>query len=221
MGDTLFRMDAAKEHRQVRLHLASRSPRRRELLREAGLVHSAEHPGIEDSTLEPGAVTPEQWVAALAFLKASAGLEDLQRRGERTPPLVLGADTACVKDGKLFGTPTTRDEARAMLRSLREGDHEVVTGVALLDPARRRRTMLVDRAKVRLGALTNDAIDRYVESGAWEGKAGGYNLRERLEAGWPLAYEGDHTTIMGLPMRKLARVLVKLETEQPRPGHAA
>jgi septum formation protein len=214
-------MEAAPESRTIRVHLASRSPRRRELLREFGVVHSAEHPGIEDSTLEPGAVSPEQWVAALAYLKASAGLEDLERRGEAPPPLVMGADTACVKDGKLFGTPATRDEARVMLRSLREGEHDVVTGVALLDPRRRRRTMLVDRAKVRLGALSDDAIDRYVDSDAWQGKAGGYNLRERLDAGWPLTFQGDHTTIMGLPMRKLARVLVKLETDQPRPGNAA
>jgi septum formation protein len=57
---------------------------------------------------------------------------------------------------------------------------------------------------VTWGDVDDDAIDEYVASGQWRGKAGGYNLEERLEAGWPIECEGDPTTVMGLPMRRLA-----------------
>lgn len=180
--------------------------------------------------LTPGEVTPAQWVASLAYLKAWAGamLPEAKSGGGH---LVVGADTTCVLDGKMLGTPTTAEEAEAMIRAfaqqvdLPDGTttktshagklHEVLTGVAIVDlrsldnqaPLPHTRTVFVDSASVRMGVLTDSQISEYIASGEWKGKAGGYNLAERLAAGWPITYEGDQTTIMGLPMERLSKVL--------------
>jgi len=196
--------------RRRRLLLASQSPRRRSLLADAGVGHDAAHPGVDDGVLAPGAVTPTAWVAALAYLKARAGLAGLERStpdGER-PTVVLGADTVCVVQGRLIGQPRDGAEAEATLRSLIAHSaggrgHEVLTGVALLCAETGQRELFVDRAEVRFGDPGEDELRAYLESGQWAGKAGAYNLAERLDAGWPIEYDGDPTTIMGLPMSRL------------------
>ncbi|MCC6678473.1 MAG: septum formation protein Maf [Phycisphaerales bacterium] len=191
-----------------RIHLASRSPRRQQLLREHGLEFEARHPGFEDSDLQPGRVTPPQWVAALAYLKAAAGLAQLPATArDEAPPIVLGADTACVQGDRLIGTPRNADEAREMIRALRDGAHDVITGVALIEPASGRRLLFADTARVEVGHLSDAQIEEYILSGDWRGKAGAYNLSERLAAGWPIRYTGDPATVMGLPVRRLLRLL--------------
>jgi len=189
------------------LLLASRSPRRRWLLTQAHIAHEAVHPGFDDAILIPGDIrSPSQWVCALAYLKAWTASHTASHR------LILGADTACVMDGRMIGTPRDADEARAMIRDFTDRDHEVVTGVALID---RRgtisvRTLFSDLAHVRMGSLTDEAIETYIASEQWMGKAGAYNLLDRLGAGWPIEYTGDPTTIMGLPMNALVRRLSAL-----------
>lgn len=208
-------------HRKLPILLASRSPRRRLLLEQWGFEHIALSPGFEDGMLTPGEVTPAQWVASLAYLKAWAGamLPEAKVDGGF---LVVGADTTCVLDGKMLGTPSTALEAEAMIRAFAGPDmdshggnreHGVLTGVAIVDvrasdaPFPHTRTVFVDTARVRMGALSDQMIREYVESGEWKGKAGGYNLAERLAAGWPITFDGDQTTIMGLPMERLSKVL--------------
>lgn len=195
--------------RPPKLYLASRSPRRRELLAGAGIEHEPVSTGVDDADLTPGPVKPEQWAAALAYLKARAGAEAARSAGGTHEFTVLGADTVCVKDGAMIGQPGDAAEARRILRLLSGGGHEVVTGVALVGVGvgGGGRAIFVDRARVRVGELGESRIDRYVASGQWRGKAGAYNLAERLADGWPIEYEGDPGTIMGLPMRALARWL--------------
>jgi septum formation protein len=195
---------AAEPRLRRHLVLASQSPRRRELLLEHGLEHEAVHPGIDDATLEPTVGVPaEQWVSALAYLKAMAGASACD--GDS---LVLGADTTCVKvsvDGtEVLGTPRDVKDAERILRRLSDGTHRVVTGVAIVDAATGVREMFTDSATVRVGRLSEEQIEVYLRSGDWKGKAGAYNLRERIAAGWPIEFDGDPGTIMGLPMRLLA-----------------
>lgn len=189
------------------LLLASRSPRRRTLLTDAGISHEAEHPGFEDGVLKPGHVSPSAWVMSLAFLKAWAKARTLTQR--RT---VMGADTTCVLKGNMLGTPRDADEAGSMLRAFRRGPHEVITGVALVESTTGRRRLFADRAVVTFGELADADIDTYVASGEWQGKAGAYNLAERLSAGWPITFQGDASTIMGLPMGVLSRELEQFRT---------
>lgn len=184
-----------------RLVLASTSPRRTQLLRDRGLDHEVRNPGIDDGRLRPGrAATPASWVASLAYLKARAGADQ-----EPDGTLVLGADTICVHDGRIIGQPRDADEARRTLLAFEGRHHEVYTGVALIESS--RRDIFVDRARVRVGELGSERIESYVASGMWRGKAGAYNLGERLAAGWPITFEGDPTTVVGLPMTMLTQRL--------------
>lgn len=190
------------------LHLASQSPRRRQLLTEAGLPHAVIHPGLDDGELAPGAVAPADWVMALAYLKASAGAATLAAQGHEAHA-VLGADTVCVVDGRIIGQPKDAAHATQIIHDLADREHDVLTGVALVDTARSRRDVFFDRARVRVGAIPPHELHAYVQSGAWRGKAGAYNLFERIDAGWPIEYDGDPTTIMGLPMARLTDALAR------------
>jgi septum formation protein len=206
--------------RLPRLVLASQSPRRRQLLNESGLAHEAVHPGVDDGILATGDVPAGQWVAALAYFKAAAGADavDAEARAAREGGLlVLGADTVCVHGSELLGQPRDAEDAAQMLRKMEDASHDVVTGVALLwvsTAGDRRRELLVDRARVRVGPLGPARIDEYVATGEWSGKAGAYNLSERMAAGWPIEYDGDPTTIMGLPMRALLARLEQAAAER-------
>lgn len=184
-----------------RLILASRSPRRRELLREAGIEHEIRlAEGMDDSDLIPGDVSPENWVASLAYLKARAVADLLQ---VDTHAVVLGADTVCVLRGQIIGQPTDRGHARRIIKSFEETVHGVLTGVALIDQHGVVMSLFIDRATVRMGRIGDDAIEAYLDSETWRGKAGAYNLFERLDAGWPIEFDGDGSTIVGLPMGAL------------------
>ena len=218
--DDLSRMSATTPSSGLRptfprLLLASRSPRRRSLLTEAGIQHVATHPGFDDSALVPTGVSAAEWVTALAHLKAAAGVE-LAKHSD-SPRLVLGADTTCVQGNAFLGTPATREEAERMLRSLVQAQHIVVTGVAIIDSLTSRRWLFADSALVRWGAVSDEAIRQYLSTDEWHGKAGAYNLRERVDAGWEIEFDGDPTTIMGLPMRLLTRELPRIVSELSNP----
>jgi len=190
-----------------RIVLASRSPRRRSLLAEAGIAHEAAAPEFDDAGLRPGAVTPEQWVASLAYLKAWALARGV---AAEIATLVIGADTACVVDDELIGTPVDRAGAEAMLRRFTGRTHDVVTGVAVIETDTGRRHLFAERASVAVGAIHETDLAQYLDSGEWAGKAGAYNLSERVVAGWPITFERDPTAIMGLPMESLRAVLRKI-----------
>ena len=189
------------------LWLASRSPRRRQMLEQLGITLQVRAPDFDDAVLQRGGVSPAWWVLALAYLKARR-VADLLRPSVSSG-IVLGADTVCVRDDEILGQPCNADDARRMLRLLRNAEHETITGVCLIDLARGggARTLLFDRARVRVGNLTNEQIEHYIASGDWRGKAGAYNLSERIDAGWPIECAGDPDTVMGLPMRKLKAIL--------------
>lgn len=186
------------------LLLASTSPRRRELLAEAGVSHVARSPGVDDADLRPGDVSPAQWVAALSYLKARAGIE---ASADIEPGVVLAADTICVLGDRIIGQPRDAADAQAIIRSFEGCAHEVMTGVTILDARSGARDLFVDRATVWVGEIGDESIETYIASGEWKGKAGAYNLTERLAAGWPIRFEGDPTTIVGLPMRRLLQRL--------------
>lgn len=200
---------ARTPERMTRLVLASGSPRRRAMLEHAGIDFEVRPAPIDDGELDPPPrVDPPAWVMALAHLKARATLDACQREPLQGV-IVLGADTVCVHGGAITGQPSSRTHARAMIETMRDATHEVLTGVALLSAAGDTRDLFVDRSVVRVGAIDDDEIERYLDSGAWAGKAGAYNIADRRAAGWAIQYDGTEESIMGLP---LARVLERLET---------
>ena len=185
--------------------LASSSPRRREMLTQAGVEHKVVPATIDDGQLNPGQIgSPEQWVAALAYLKAISSSRTFEDNSIDGQVVVIGADTVCVHDGQIIGQPRDREHARQIIEQMSDATHEVLTGVAILDPTGARRDLFVDRSVVTVGKIPSDEIESYLDSMLWEGKAGAYNITERLAAGWPIQFDGDESSIVGLP---LARVL--------------
>ncbi|MEM9416232.1 MAG: Maf family protein [Planctomycetota bacterium] len=203
------------------LVLASQSPRRAQLLRDAGLAFTQHAPPFADPD-QPEETQPhslpeaEQYAAGLAMQKALSMVQQVEHHA-----LILAADTLCVSmspgmTGTLIGKPTGRADAKAMITGFMNRDHAVVSGVALLEMNAGQtvdgsaRTAFAETARVTLGGVPDDEIERYLDSGGWEGKAGGYNLFDRQDAGWPITVTGDPTTVVGLPMRRLVDVLAGL-----------
>lgn len=190
---------------QPGLVLASASPRRRALLAEAGFAAEIEPADIDDGALALGAVGAFDAAPALAHLKARRVFGARRVRG--APPVwILAADTVCERDGAVLGKPADLDAARAMIRSLESRRHAVVTGWCLAGPDGSLRIGR-DIAWIEIGALPADDLERFLEEGAWRGKAGGYNLPEVVARGWPVRCEGDPETVVGLPVRRLAPLL--------------
>ncbi len=200
--------------------LASASPRRRLMLDAAGydvFVHPSD---LDDAHLRRGAVSPVAWVMALAWFKArrvAVMIEQLDQsaRTFELPPVILGADTVCVHDEKILGQPRDEADARRMIELMRNATHCTLTGLCLLDMSSGRRFLARDRAEVAVGDIGDEQIEAYVRSGHWRGKAGAYNLSERLEAGWPIQCRGDPATVMGLPMRKLPQWIERFRSVEP------
>jgi len=190
--------------RRRRLLLATKSARRRRLLEEAGIPFEPVGAAIDDGPLTPGACPPRHWAAALALLKAEAARRSIEAHDDS---LVLGADTIVVSGDEIIGQPVDEADAERIIRRLANRRHRVISGAALVESATGRRLLLADEARVRVGRIDDDSLRNYIESGGWRGKAGAYNLSERLEAGWPIEYEGDPATIMGLPMHRLLPIL--------------
>lgn len=188
--------------------LASASPRRRTMLTDAGIKHRVHPAQVDDGDLIPGASTcPQAWVAALAYFKAVSSARTIEDEAFGSKIVVLGADTVCVQDGEIIGQPADRAHARAIIEQMSNDTHEVLTGVAIIEPVGGRRELFVDRSIVTVGEIPDHEIELYLDSEHWRGKAGAYNITERLAAGWPITFTGDETSIVGLPLsRTLDRV---------------
>ncbi len=198
--------------------LASTSPRRRQLLTEHGLRFSVLDPGIDDGKLyTPSNLQPAHWASSLAYLKATAAVRVARAQQLSIAPgtLVLGADTVVVKHNRMVSKPVDAADADSMIRSLRSGSHRVFTGVALVCPASGRRHLFADYATVTVGDVPDDTLAAYIASSQWSGKAGGYNLFERIAAGWPITWQGDATTIVGLPITALLTALHRFSVASP------
>ncbi|RMF46544.1 MAG: hypothetical protein D6751_04845 [Deltaproteobacteria bacterium] len=198
----------------VKLILASRSPRRALLLSEAGYRFTQANPPYEDPPHPEanGPATPHELARQLAYQKAMS-LRDHVEPGS----VILAADTLCVgHDGRLLGTPTTARQARDIIEHFIQQTHTVITGVALLNDAMTEPMTFADEAQVTLGQLNKVQLDEYLASDMWRGKAGGYNLFERQQAGWPLTVTGDPTTVVGLPMKELVPRLRELGVHPSR-----
>ncbi len=186
-----------------RILLASGSPRRRLLLEEAGFEVESRVPKIDDADVRFSETIPCRIVISLAWFKAS----QIGWKGDEALAMVA-ADTVCDLDGTVLGKPHSREEAENMLRAMFERGHVTRTGVCVRSTD--SRFLFDDSSVVRLGTPSEDDLRNYLDSGEWRGKAGGYNLADRIAAGWPIECEGDPTTVMGLPMRRLVPILEEL-----------
>ena len=181
----------------VRVVLASASPRRRELLRQICPRFDVVPSEIEE-TLAGGPTT--EAVAGLALRKARAVAA---RAGGA---VVLAADTVVVLDGTALGKPAGLEEARDMLRRLRGREHEVVTGVAVVDTRTGREAVRSVVSQVCMAAYSDAILDAYVASGAPLDKAGAYAIQD-LGGALVERLTGSYTNVVGLPVEETRRLL--------------
>jgi septum formation protein len=180
----------------MRLVLASTSPARRALLDALGVPYSAEAPGV-DEDVPPG--TPvEDAVRMLALRKARAVA------ARHPDALVLGADQLAEVDGRVLGKPESRDAARAQLGALLGHAHQLLTAVALVGSGDEQ--LELDVVTLRFHALGAQELERYLDTEEWRGCAGGYRIEGRGQA-LVSALDGDRTSVQGLPMLPVIRML--------------
>jgi septum formation protein len=181
------------------LILASSSPRRKQLLAEAGYRFTviAPHPSAECGVCS--GETPPEMVARLAYQKAG----DVAGRIDHG--LVLGCDTVAECAGQILGKPAGERHARQMLELLSGRTHHVYSGLCLWRVPGDEPLVEVDRTTLLMRELSPQEIDSYLASGLWEGKAGAFGLQDRL--GWLEILEGSESNVVGLPLERLADML--------------
>lgn len=181
-------------------YLASRSPRRVQLLREAGYRFQTLPADVVEQAA-PGE-SPADYAARLALDKARAA----QARAPRALP-VLGADTDVAVDGEILGKPRDREDAVAMLLRLAGRAHEVHSAVAVVQGANE----ILDRSctQVLIGPLTRDEALAYWDSGEPADKAGAYAI-QGLAARWVREIRGSYTGVVGLPLFETVRLLARV-----------
>lgn len=193
-----MRRGLALESRRLRIILASASPRRRELLREAGYSFETDPSDIEEPA-PPSGASPTEYAAHLAWRKALAVAE---RRGEG---LILAADTVCAVGSEILTKPLDRADAERMIR-LQEGcDADVVTGLCLFRAELREWVGAVETSVVRFKRLTDRERSAYLDSNRWEGKSGAYGVQDRDP--FVAVVQGGFSNVVGLPMERLEVLL--------------
>lgn len=181
--------------------LASQSPRRRELLGRLVADFSVMADDSEEVVIS--GEKPEDTVQRLARQKA----ENVARAVEEDA-LVLAADTVVALDGRILGKPAHVREARQMLADLSGREHRVYTGIAVLDTAAGVLAVDYEMTRVRFRTLSEDEIQRYIDSGEPMDKAGAYGIQE-LGALFVEGVDGDYFNVVGLPLCKLGKMLKK------------
>ncbi|MGE4460641.1 septum formation inhibitor Maf [Stenotrophomonas acidaminiphila] len=181
------------------LYLASRSPRRNELLARLDIPFRALD--LEVPECRGADESPLAYVRRVALDKARAGLAQVVGDPQ---PVVLGSDTEVVLGDRVYGKPVDAADAAAMLRSLAGRTHRVITAVALAAPA--REAQVVVESEVTFAAMAEDEIAAYVASGEPMGKAGAYAIQGGAER-WISRLAGSYSGVMGLPLQQTAALL--------------
>jgi septum formation protein len=184
-----------------KLILASRSPRRAELLRAVGWPFEIAPADIDESVQNgEDAIT---YVRRLALTKAQTVVRKIP------DGLVLGADTTVVIEGEILGQPIDDDDARRMLNLLNGKWHEVITGVALLRTGNSKPAVGHEITRVRFAEMSAAEIDWYISTGETRGKAGAYGIQGQAGL-FVKEIAGDYFNIVGLPVRLVFELSDKL-----------
>ena len=197
------------------LHLASQSPRRRELLARLGVGFGIIDVEVPEQRA-PGE-PPGDYVRRVAREKAGAGLLEVVA----VPgALVLGADTEVVLDDEVFGKPRDGADAAAMLRRLSGRTHEVISAVSLVSAGREAQVVCI--SQVSFAPLDEREIAAYVASGEPMGRAGAYAIQGGAER-FVRRLEGSYSGVMGLPLHETAALLhgFGVATAFPSPAPAS
>lgn len=202
---------------QPRIYLASQSPRRRELLKQIGvnfeviLLRQDHRRKIDiDETPHEGEL-PEVYVERISREKAIVGWQSLRSRSMPSFP-VLAADTTVALDGKIFGKPENAEHAVAMLQQLSGREHHVHSAVAVA--MNEQIEVTISTSTVRFAKLDEDRIRRYLLTGEYIDKAGGYAIQGQAGA-FIEHLSGSYSGVMGLPLFETVQLLQRFDCPTP------
>ena len=187
-----------------RIILASASPRRREIMEQAGYEFEVQVSQKEEHYVS---TSPDEIVKELALLKA----RDIAEQNETKNLIVIGADTVVAFEGAILGKPKTKEHAFEMIKSFQGRKHQVYTGVAILDYDTEGTEKVVNeavRTDVYVNRMTDEEIWRYIESDNVMDKAGSYGI----QSGFAIhieKIEGDYFNVVGLPISYIYEQLKK------------
>lgn len=188
--------------------LASGSPRRAELLREAGYDFEVVIPPYTEPAGPP---TPTfaaaAWAESLAFFKASSVAQ------LHPDAVVIGADTVVVHEDQMIGKARDELDARRILSTLFAGRSEVITGLAVLALNQNKRIITHETTSLIMRPMNANELEEYLRSGAWRDKAGAYALQEGGDR-FLQSIEGSESNVVGLPMERLKNILLQFQKPQ-------
>lgn len=188
-----------------KLILASGSPRRRELLAEAGYDFEVVVPSAEAECGVCSGESPPELVARLAYQKAA----DVASRVSRGT--IVACDTVAECAGQVLGKPEDEEHARRMLHVLSGREHQVYSGLCVWEAPHGEPVVEVARTTLRMDPLTDELIEDYLAGDGWIGKAGAFGYQDGL--GWVHVLAGSESNVVGLPLELLAEMLQRLEQD--------
>ena len=183
------------------LILASNSPRRKEILTNAGFTFKVIPSDYEEQVF---CSDPYKTATTFAFNKANSVFSALENKDE---VVVLGSDTVVYFNGKILGKPQDELDAFKMLKSLSNNKHIVITGFAII--TKNETVVDFDESEVYFSDLTDEQINAYVASGLYKGKAGAYGIQDK-DFNLVKEYGESLTNIIGLPIEKVEKALNKI-----------
>ncbi len=188
----------------MKIILASKSPRRKELLDLLNLEYEIKVSDI-DETLEPNLSVQEQ-AKRLSYIKAKTVFE--QTSGDR---IVIGSDTMVIKNNKIYGKPKNEEDAFHMLEQLKNTKHDVITGLTILveKDGKYEEYITYDMAEVYFKDMTKEEIEKWLKTGKAMDKAGAYAIQGEFMV-FIEKINGNYSTVMGLPIHKVYDILKKI-----------
>ncbi len=194
------------------LILASNSPRRRTLLAEAGFEYETASPTVVEP--EPGQMDPQAYAVHTSWLKA----RDVAARYDG-PCAILAADTVVAVGDHVVGKPVDREDARRILLLLSGQRHRVYTGVCVWLRPEDRWLGAVACSELTMRRWTDEALEAYLDSGQWQGKAGAYGIQDNDQN--VILHRGSFTNVVGLPMETVHQLLALVGIRPTDPCAAA
>lgn len=187
-----------------KLVLASGSPRRKQLLKQAGLQFQVI---IPDDSVETGvcsAQIPENFVREASCRKAESVAINLDQA------VVIAADTVAVCDGKIMGKPVDREDAKNMLRAMSGKRHFVLTGITVWHRPSNKSCSHVESTELQMAELDVELLEKYLDTDDWIGKAGAFGYQDGLD--WVQIVAGYESNVVGLPVEILGKMIRSVES---------
>jgi septum formation protein len=187
----------------VQFILASKSPRRRELLKKAGYKFEVAEPLINEKDFDAGKTSPCEYAKRLAIAKAMSIAQRFQDK------FVVGADTIVDFEGRIVGKAADAAQAEKIIRMLFNAPHRVITGLAIICKRKNLEIADSDTTIVYPRPMTEEQIAKHISSGVWRDKAGAYAIQENGDR-FVERIEGSLTNVMGMPMELFERLLKRI-----------